>query len=196
MIEPIYNKRLPEINEQLAKAGRKTINLGQDLESSAQKVKALIYYEACQELGIPCHKDDRCVWLLIRWGMCASSVEQVLRTAVKTTGTDYELSKDKNGQLKIETIDWLIYNQNRDRRYRKHKSPAEFDEIIASQNHICWGYINGDGVHHLCNTPVEQGNGNTEQGHQPGVSQDLIVAQCKSCNRKQTWGDNDRGVYD
>ena len=191
LVQHIYQERLPQINKILEK-DRKPIDLGRSLETSSTKVKAVVYYEACQYLGIPCYKEDRCLWLILRWGASASSVEQVLRTALKTTGVVCDLDKSTG----IETINWpAIESTNRNRVDRRFLSDAQFDAQIASQNHTCWGYINGSGQHIHCTAVVQRGNGNTEQGHQPEISQDLIVAQCRSCNRRQTIGDRKRGVY-
>ena len=191
LIERIYQERLPQINEILQK-DRKPIELGKSLTQSSTKVKAIVYYEACKALGIPCYKENRCLWLILRWGASASSVEQVLRTALKTTGVVCDLDQSTG----IETINWpAIESTNRNRVDRRFLSDAAFDAQITSQNYTCWGYIDGGGLHNYCSARVLRGNGNTEQGHQPEISQDLIVAQCRSCNRRQTIGDRKRGVY-
>jgi len=191
LIQKVFNQRLPEINRILEK-DRTPISIAKTLEKSSVLVKSIVYHEACKQLGKPCFKEDRCLWLLLRWNASASSVEQVFRTALKTKG----VVVDFNQETGIESIYWdLIETTNRNRVDRRFLSDTDFDTQIISQNNTCWGYIDGGGSHIHCTAVVQRGNGNTEQGHQPEISQDLIVAQCRSCNRKQTIGDRKRGVY-
>lgn len=191
LIQQIFTDLLPVINQILEK-DRSPIPIAKTLEKSSVLVKSIVYYEACKALGRPCLKEDRCLWLLLRWNASASSVEQVFRTALKTKGVVVDFNQDTG----IEEIHWdLIDTTNRNRVDRRFLSDTDFDAQITSQDNTCWGYIDGSGSHIHCTVVVQRGNGNTEQGHQPEISQDLIVAQCRSCNRKQTIGDRKRGVY-
>lgn len=129
--------------------------------------------------------------MILRWNTTASGAEQVWRTSIATMGVAVDLTDG------IETIDWSIYKQIRDRKHRIAVTDSQFDEIIASQNHICWGYINKAGDHTLCpaSAVMARGNGDTHKGHMPSISNDVVIAQCVSCNLTQEKVDTNTGVY-
>lgn len=195
LLQQLFDERLPEINQILAIEGsRPQIPLGKTLESSSYMVKSILYHEYCVATDQPCLKQHRCFWLLLFSDCSASTAEQALRTALRAKhAVDASLDKATD----IETINWHnIVTNGTSRVDRRFLTDDAFDQQITSQSNTCWGYIDGEGIHQdSCTTAVMRGNGNTEQGHQPEISQDLIVAQCRSCNRKQTIGDRRRGVY-
>lgn len=193
LLQQLFTNRLPEINQILASEGsRPQLKLGKTIQSSSNLVKSILYHEYCVATNQPCLKQNRCFWLLLFFDCTASSAEQVLRT---TLTPQYAVDVDLTAG--IETINWHnIVTNGTSRIDRRFLTDDNFDLQIISQQHTCWGYIDGEGIHQdSCTTAVMRGNGNTEQGHQPEISQDLIVAQCRSCNRKQTIGDRRRGVY-
>ena len=187
----IYDNRIPEINKILEDTGRPTFKLDNMPVSCANNLmQAVLYYEYCVRLDIPCSKQHRSLWQCLSYDTSTSSAEQVFRTQLVARHAVPVILK--NG---IETINWYgIVTNAKDRRDRRLLSGPDFDNVIAQQDDMCFGYITEDDKRIHCAQIVKRGNGNTEQGHLPGRS-DTVVAQCRSCNRAQANADRRKGLY-
>jgi len=187
----IYETRIPEINQILRDTGRPELSTNfPSVCAATNLMQAVLYHEYCVRHDTPCSKQYRSLWQCLSYGTSTSSAEQVFRTQLVARHAVPVILQ--NG---IETINWYgIVTNAKDRRDRRLLTRHQFDALIEQQDNTCWGYINDYDQHIHCAQIIQQGNGNTEQGHLPGRITG-VVAQCRSCNRAQARADIRKGFY-
>ena len=189
-LDHIHSKT-PAISDELVRLGGRAITIPTNWQDGADKYKALLYVLWCRSKGWPVIKEARCMWMWETFGGTFGGVEQALRTSIKATnGLAYDArSYSTTNGMTIEYISWGQINE-----FVRSQIPdfsgittEELWDIAASQGNTCCGYIELNGTHVPCNRQFDRDNIqlHPERGHMNGRSE--CKAQCKQCNRKQTW---------